>query len=444
MGPSPSAPLPRATISTIDRAVLAFVLTVAGSLILSFVCSLSEAVLLSIRAEQIERLGDSPAGRILRQFKQEIDVPIAAILVLSTIANTTGAALAGAVYGEIFDPSTLWIFSAAFTLTILLFTEITPKTLGVAFAGQLAGPVAIGVRVLTVVLYPVLFITRGLSRWLRRGPAAPVTSLEEIRLLAALGRTEGAVLPGVAQIIEGATGLRKLRARDVMVPRTSVRVLSGQLSLEENLAIVRRTGHSRFPYSPSGSLDDVTGIVLVKDLLFHLYDGAAEPDWKRLLGRPIMVPAATPLDQLLLRFQTDRRHMALVLDEYGGTQGLVTMEDVLEEIVGEIEDETDKASETVTPGEDGLLICSGRTEARKVLDAFAVKAEPESLSIGGVVADLVGRVPQRGDRVRLGSLELEVLHASPRRAERIAVRRVGSEAPSTARLTNSPAPGIDN
>lgn len=402
--------------------MVVFVAAVVSALLFSFLCSISEAVLLSVRHSDIERLGKSRAGALLRQFKKEIDVPIAAILVLNTVANTAGASVAGSVYGNVFDPSTLWVFTLVFTLAILLFTEIVPKTLGVTFVGPLAAPVAVAVKALTVVLLPVLSVTRLLSGLLRRGRAQPVTSLEEIRLLTVLGRAEGAVGARAAQIIEGAAALRKLRARDVMVPRTSVRVLSGQRSLEENLTIVRRSGHSRFPFSPTGSLDSVTGVVLTKDLLFHLHDGALDPSWERLGSPPLMVSAATPLDQLLLRFQNERRHMALVLDEYGGTQGLVTLEDVLEEIVGEIVDETDQEQEALRPGVDGSLICSGRAEARKVLEAFGAEAEFDSTSIGGVIADKVGRVPLRGDQVEVGGLQLEVLQASARRAERVRVR----------------------
>lgn len=419
--------MPYAAKSANDPVVTLFVVAVASALVFSFLCSISEAVLLSVRHADIERLGNSRAGALLRKFKKEIDVPIAAILVLNTVANTTGASVAGSVYGNVFDPSTLWIFTLLFTLSILLFTEIVPKTLGVTFVGPLAAPVALGVKALTVVLFPVLSVTRLVSGLLRRGRAQPVTSLEEIRLLTVLGRAEGAVGARAAQIIEGAAALRKLRARDVMVPRTSVRVLSGQRSLEENLMVVRRSGHSRFPFSPTGSLDAVTGVVLTKDLLFHLHDGALDPSWERLGSPPLMVSAAMPLDQLLLRFQNERRHMALVLDEYGGTQGLVTLEDILEEIVGEIVDETDQEQEALRPGPDGILVCSGRAEARKVLEAFGACAQFDSTSIGGVVADKVGRVPLRGDRIQVGGLLLEVVQASARRAERVRVRLAEQE-----------------
>src|SRR5581483_5766796 len=263
----------------------------------------------------------------------------AAILTLNTTAHTIGASVAGAYYGDVFDPKTLWVFSVLFTLAVLLFSEIIPKTIAVASAGTLAVPVAYGVAGLVVVLKPLLKVTRAIARLLRPSSAPPITSLEEIRLLASLGRTEGVVGKLAADMIEGVATLRELRARDVMVPRARVVYLSGLRTLDENLEVVRRTGHSRFPYTRTGDLDHVEGVVLVKDLMFTLRElGEETIDLEQLATKALVVPSATTLERLLRNFQQERRHLAIVVDEYGGTEGIVTLEDVLEEIVGEIED----------------------------------------------------------------------------------------------------------
>jgi CBS domain containing-hemolysin-like protein len=404
-----------------------FVLAVVASMALAFVCSLSEAVLLSLRHAQIEGMGQSRASHILRGFKREMDVPIAAILVLNTIANTMGAAVVGATYIATFGEKSLLFFSAGFTLAVLIFSELVPKTLGVAFPEQLGPVVAYTVRGLTLLLKPILTITRAISKLLVGGGQKPSTSLDEIRLLAALGETEGAVGARVAAIIEGAATLRELRARDVMVPRSGVIYLSGEDGLERTLEIIRQSGHSRFPFSYSGSLDQVDGVVVVKDLMFQLREGSGQPNWEELLVKPVMAPAAAPLERLLRLFQEQRRHMAVVLDEYGGTQGIVTLEDVLEEIVGEIEDESDRVNRFIVKKPDGSLVCRGWAETRKVFDLFAIDEETTSVSIGGAVAELVGRVPRVGDVVQLHGLQMRVTHASPRRAERIEVTKLAAE-----------------
>lgn len=410
--------------------MLVFCLAVASALTSSFVCSISEAVLLSVGHAQIEALGKSRAADILRGFKREIDFPLAAVLTLNTTAHTIGASVAGAYYGDVFDPKTLWVFSIAFTLAVLFFAEIVPKTIGVSSAGTLAVPVAYGVAGLVVVLKPLLLLTRIVARWLRPGPAQPVTSLEEIRVLVALGRTEGVVGSRAADMIEGVATLRELSAWDVMVPRARVIYLSGQRTLTENLEVVRRTGHSRFPYAKTGDLDEIEGVVLVKDLMFSLREAGDAVDLAELATKPLVVPSSTRLDRLLRMFQVERRHLAVVVDEYGGTEGLVTLEDVLEEIVGEIEDESDRVDPLVTKRADGSLICRGWAEARRVLGELGVDEEVEAVTVGGFVAELVGRVPRVGDQIDWRGLRFLVTQASPRRAERIEVRRIPEPSPS--------------
>lgn len=427
--------------------MLVFCLAVVLALIASFLCSISEAVLLSVTHSQVEALGKSRAGNILRKFKREIDVPIAAILVLNTIANTVGAAVAGGMYPRVFDESTLWAFSLVFTLAILIFSEIIPKTLGVTFVSRLAVPVAHWVRALVWIFRPLLYGTRAISGLLRRGNELPVTSIDEIRLLAMLGRTSGALAARTAAMIEGAAALRELTAYDIMVPRAGIAYLSGTSTLEENLNLVRRTGHSRFPYTPDGNLDKVEGVILIKELLFRLRESDA-PDYRSLLAPMLFVPESMPVERLLRTFQEERRHMALVVNEYGGTQGIVTLEDVLEEIVGEIEDESDRIHRLVIRRPDGSLICRGWAETRKVFDLLGIEVEeeeeePDSVTVGGFVAELVGRVPKAGDRIVYKGYVFEVLRATQRRAERIGVRPARAEDISSKaadRGATAPAP----
>lgn len=403
--------------------MVVFGFAVALALTLSFIAALSEAVLLSVRHAQIEALGKTTAGEILRRFKREIDVPIAAILVLNTIAATAGASITGATFVAVWDESQLWIFTVCFTTAILLIGEFLPKTLGVALADQLAVPVAYIVRALVIVLSPILLVTRTMSRLLSRGRQTPITSLDEIRLLASLGHSEGVVRKNMAAMIEGAIALRELKARDVMVPRGGMSYLSADRALADNLRVVRQSGHSRFPFTATGDPDDINGVVLTKDLLFAVHENPKEVNWESLCTKPLVVPASMPLERLLQTFREERRHLALVVDEYGGTQGLVTLEDVLEEIVGEIEDESDRVNPFITKRADGSLLCRGWAETRKVFEALDVEDDTEAVSIGGFVAERVGRMPRVGDVVRHGALEIRVLQASARRAEAVQVRR---------------------
>lgn len=406
--------------------MLLLVLTVVGSLAISFCCSIAEAVVLSVQHAQIEAMGKSKAAEILRSFKREIDVPIAAIVSFHTVAHTVGASVCGAMYVHAMGESSLWVFSLAFTIAVLLFSEIIPKTIGVTYVAQLASSVAYGVTALTFILKPLLYLTGLVAKVLRGNHESPVTSLEEIRLLVGLGRTEGALAGRVADMIEGATALRELTAYEVMVPRAQVVFLSGERSLQDNLDLIRRSQHSRFPYTPDADLDHAKGVILVKDMLFR--DGALanpnEVDLAALQTPLLVVPASAPLEKVLRTFQEEHRHVAIVVDEYGGTQGLITLEDVLEEIVGEIEDESDRVDQKIFRRADGVFVCRASAETRKLFDILNIDETAETVTVGGFVADLVGRVPRTGDVVEFHGFQFSVARASARRAERIEVRRI--------------------
>jgi CBS domain containing-hemolysin-like protein len=408
--------------------MLIFLSAVGVVLVVSFLCSIFESVLLSLTRPQIEVLGREHrrAARLLAGFKENMDVPIAAILILNTAAHTIGAAVAGASYSSVFDASTLWVFSIIFTLAVLLLTEIIPKTLGVSYATVIAAPVAHGIKLLTVLLRPLVVVSEAISRSLRRGAIVPVTSPEEIRLLAWLGQLRGAVGPLTAGMVVGATQLRHLHADDVMLPRENVRFLSAGMSRDEAVAYVRKSGHSRFPFTPSGDFDDVSGVVLAKDLLYWLLQNdAAEIDWDALQKELLVVPDSVLLPQLLRTYQEAQRHLAIVVDEYGSAKGIVTLEDVLEEIVGEISDESDVPVREFLERPDGTLIVRGNVDMRKLCNrlGLAWDTKLEVSTISGLVTETLERIPVAGDTVEWNDFRVKVLKADRRRARLLSIRR---------------------
>lgn len=409
--------------------MLLLITAIGVVLVVSFLCSIFESVLLSVTRPQIEVLGRTRprAGALLTEFKGNIDIPIAAILILNTAAHTVGASVAGASYANVFGPGSLWAFTIAFTIAVLLFTEIIPKTLGVTYVSALAAPVAHGIRWLTIVLRPLIALSERISRALRRDAEIPVTSIEEIRLLASLGRNTGVVGPRTAGMIVGATHLTNLSAGDVMLPREEVRFLSAGMSREEVLTTIRETGHSRFPYSPTGELDDVAGVILVKELLYWLltHDNPAI-DWPAVSKEPLIVPESSPLPQLLRTFQNSRRHLAIVVDEYGDVQGIATMEDVLEEIVGDILDESDRPARDIIERKDGSLFVQGAVDLRKLSAKLSIAWEPEDevSTIGGLISEALERIPAVGDSITWRGHRITVLRADRQRAKLVSVRKL--------------------
>lgn len=408
-----------------------FIAAVTVVLVVSFLCSVFESVLLSLTRPQVEILTRQGrrAGKLLAEYKANMDVPIAAILILNTAAHTVGAAVAGASYSNVFDPSTLWLFSLVFTLAVLLFTEIIPKTLGVSYASTLASPVAYGIRLLVLALRPLVLLSERISRSLRGDREVPVTSAEEIRLLAVLGRSEGAVGERTAGMIVGATQLRELRAQDVMLPRENVRFFSANMSRNDVLALIRESGHSRFPFTPTDDVNDITGVVLVKRLLDWLLRQEGERiDWSALIEEALIIPGSSSLPQLLHTFQQSHRHMAIIVDEYGGVDGIATLEDVLEEIVGDIRDESDRPADDFIDEADGSLRVRAAVDLRQLATRLEVPWEPkaEVTSIGGLITETLERIPRRGDAINWQGYELTVTRADRRRVREVRVTRVDS------------------
>ena len=409
-----------------------FVVAVTVALVVSFLCSIFESVLLSMNHAQIEVLVEKgkPSGRILKAFKERIDIPISAILITNTAAHTIGTAVAGASYADAFDSDSLWIFTLVFTVVVLLLTEIIPKTLGVAYSNQLAKPVAYGIRALTILLRPFVLVSEAISRSLRSDKAAPVTSLDEIRLLASIGHSEGVVGEQAAGMIVGASQIGKLTAANVIVPRQDVVYLSHDDSREDALRTVARSGFSRFPYSPTDDLDQVVGVVFAKEVLSQLVDSMSdEIKWQSLVHDAIVVPETVALDSLLRTFRQKRRHMALIVDEYGDFQGIVTLEDVIEEVVGDIFDESDLPHEDLWQHANGTIRAFGTAELHRVCRMLNVEMpdDVEVATVGGLLSESLGRIPGPGDTLDWRGYRLTVMSASRRGAELVSVTPLEDE-----------------
>ncbi len=307
---------------------------------------------------------------------------------------------------------------------VLLFSEIIPKTLGVTYAKELAGPVAHGIHFLNLALHPFVRLSERISRPLRKQKQVPVTSVDEIRLLANLGVKEGVVGSRTAQIIEGAARLGQLQARDVMVPKGQVTYLTADHTLDDAVKILRKSGHSRVPFSRGGELAQVAGIILVKELFFYVEERAERQiDWNSLLQTLQVIPESQPLTKMLRTFQESRSHMAMVVDEYGSVIGIVTLEDVLEEIVGDIYDESDRKIETMWPRPDGSLDVLATIDMRDVCDYFGTEwpSDVDVKSVSGLVTELLERFPVTGDLVEWSGYQLEVQAITRTRAQRIRV-----------------------
>ncbi len=326
--------------------MIELILAVSFAVSISAVCSLFEAVLYSVPLRHIEAMVQTgkAGGNILKDLRRNVERPISAILSLNTIANTAGAAFAGAAATAVFGHQWLGYFSALFTLTILLFSEIIPKTAGVVYGKSLVTVVAYPLKGLVWIMAPVIWLS-GLTTYLiRRDKREEAITAEEIQVMAHLSRRSGGILSYQEKTIERILTLQEKMVKDVMTPRIVVFSLSEHLTLQEAIAASGGWEHSRIPVYDQG-IEDVVGVVHTKDILIALAEGKKDEDLTELM-RPVHFVAETAkLNEVLAEFLELRQHLFAVIDEYGGLSGLISLEDILEEILGrEIVDESDEVA----------------------------------------------------------------------------------------------------
>ncbi|WP_219905188.1 CNNM domain-containing protein [Pseudothauera lacus] len=318
------------------------------ALLFSFMCSVAEAVLLSITPSFIAELESSDPKRaaLLKKLKGEnIDRSLAAILTLNTIAHTVGAIGAGAKATVVFGSAWFGVFSAVMTLLILFLSEILPKTLGAVYWRSLTGVTALYVNFLIKSMYPLILVSEKLTKLIARGQTVHVFSRDEFIAMASIGQQAGHINDRESRIIRNLFRFGSLRAQDIMTPRTVMVALRESLNISDALQAKMNTPFSRIPVY-AADLDAVTGFVLREDLLMAETQGTGDRPLTALRRDILAVAGATPLSTLLELLLDKRHHIAVVIGEYGETKGVVTLEDVVETLLGiEIVDEGDKVDD---------------------------------------------------------------------------------------------------
>lgn len=314
----------------------------------SFLCSIAEAVLLSVTPTYIatlEEKGNRSAKR-LKQQKENVDRPLAAILSLNTIAHTVGAAGVGAEAAGIWGNTAVGIASAVMTLLILFLSEIIPKTIGAVFWRQLAAPTAEAIQILIWMLFPLVWISEQLTKLIAGDKKKEVVTREEVAATATMSTETGQLKAEEHLMLSNLLQLDTLSVADVMTPRTVI------FGFPETMEVKELLQHHHLPvsrillYAGEGALDDVTGFVLKTDILLAQARDEFEKKLVDLRRDIKAIPATASLSDAFELLLNQRAHIALVVDEYGGTDGLVTLEDLVETLLGtEIVDESDTTAD---------------------------------------------------------------------------------------------------
>ena len=407
-----------------------------------------EIALVSIRRSRVEQLVDEgrPGARRVRRLLDEpgrfLAVSQLGLTVIGFFASAYAAVslvsyLADALRSLGMDSGTadglaLIIVTVTLALFTIVFAELVPKTLALANAERFAIALSLPIEFLARALSPLIRLLTGITSAIAgifgaRATAEAQITAEELRLIVERGGEQGVLEAEEEQMINAVIELGSRRVHEVMIPRIDIAAMPVTATFDEAISTFVEEGHSRVPVYEE-TVDEIVGILYAKDLLPFLRSASGpRPELRTLLRSPVYIPESMTVDDLLHEFQRRKVHIAIVLDEYGGTAGLVTIEDLLEEIVGEIQDEYDTEEPMVVRLSDEEARVDGRASIDELSELFdsniEFEDEDEYDTVGGLIYHRIGGIPSPGDRVELDGLTLTVESTDGRRVGKVLVVR---------------------
>jgi len=391
----------------------------------------SETALIGIGRERVHQVSSlGRRGRRVAQLVAEPERLLSTLLVANNLVNILGAAVATTLFisllGEKWGP---WVSTLAVTVVVLIVGEITPKTLAARYPERFSLAVAPTIWRLSLVLGPVarMFtaVTRGLLRLFRisANNATQAVTEADIKALAELSAAGGEIEAAEREIIESLFTLADRPVRDVMTPRVDIVTLGNPVSLDDVREVIRTAGHSRIPVT-DGNLDDLAGILYVKDVL-RLAGEPTSAEISALIRPATYVPESTPIMQVLQDMRARRFTFALILDEHGGIEGIVTIKDLVSELVGELQDEYDPGVPSIVLLGPGRWVADGKLPIDDLKEAL-VHDFPDGpySTIGGLFLAVAGDIPSDGHQLTIDRYRMVVMRMDRNRIDRIRIERL--------------------
>ncbi len=401
-------------------------------LLLSAVFSAAETAFFAanrLRLRQRAEAGEG-AARVAHGLLDEPARVLTTLLVADNIANVGASVLAAVLFVQRFGPSRAALYAFLVMSALLLVVgEIAPKTIAARHADAMAVALARPLLLLSRLLSPLIRLLSLASSVMVRplggrvNVNAPMVTEEEIRMLVQMGEEEGVIEQEEREMIHSIFEFGDTVAREVMVPRIDMVALEDGATVGEAAELILQTGHSRLPVF-HGSVDNIVGVVNVKDLLRPLTAGRMSAAVTEVLRPAYYIPESKRLDELFREMQRRKVPLAIVVDEYGGTSGLVTVEDLLEEIVGPIMDEHDVEERLVEVINDQVALVAGRASIEEVNDQLHLALPAEEVdTVGGFVYSLLGHVPEPGERISYDGLDIVVEQVEGQRIGKVKITR---------------------
>lgn len=393
-------------------------------LLLSGFFSGSETALITLSTAKAESLRKEKrrGADILVKLKQNTSRMLITILIGNNVVNIGASAMATVIATEAFGNIGPGIAVGLLTIIILIFGEITPKSLSTQHSERISLIVATPIYVLMRVLFPLVWFFQLFTDWLHHktgsGSEPSVTETELITMVEH-GEKEGVIETDEREMIERVFNFNDLKAEDVMTPRRQVFRIDGRLSIEQILPEVLKNSYSRIPLFHRDP-DEITGVLMLRDILTCVASGQIEKQALELSQEPIYTPANTPIDKLIVYLRDNNRSMAIVLDEHGAMLGVITLEDILEELVGEIYDESDVQPDEIMLLDNDRVMLDGAAELRIVEEHFNIDLPGKPTdTINRWILEHIERIPQQGESFELDGVNIEIQDASSRRVHQV-------------------------
>jgi CBS domain containing-hemolysin-like protein len=407
------------------------ILILLGLIVLSAVISTAEIGFFSVNSTKLKALAQtgSTRAKLALHLRSDPQKLLSTILVgdrLIGVATPMYATfLTLSIYGgQTFFDEAIAVMVGLLTFVLLVAVDVIPKTLAAKFSVPVTLNMAYPVYGVQLLLKPLLFVIVPMIYKLTggKGLTLPLVTEEELKIMLDEGGKTGTIEFEKVKMIKNVFQLKDITAEDAMTPRLYVFSLDGNLRLKEAQELLYNSKYSRIPVY-DGTLDNITGILYKTRALTELAKGQNESKLMDIAYPPLFVPSGKTADDLMKQFQQEKRHMAVVVNEFGGVMGIVTLEDLLEEVVGEIMDETDITEELIKRlGKNHILVHS-RTEVRKVNDFLKVDLGDEAVTIGGLIQQELGRIPKVGEEVRIANCRILIHEAEPRSIRSVQIFR---------------------
>ncbi len=424
------------------------ILVIIFCLVLSAFFSATETALTSLSSLKAKHLRENSgrSGHILDLWLHSPQRVLAAVLIGGNLVNIFAAVYADNLVQKYFGVNAVELVSAIMTIIIVLFSEIIPKTFAKNYATKIAIPTLNIFRVFYWALFPLTWIISTIASLIsslwgnKNAKVMPQITEEELEFFINVGEEEGVIAEQKHEMLSGIFELGDTVVREIMVHRIDLTALAHTTKLSEAPAVFRETGLSRLPIYED-RIDNIIGILHIKDVMFSMNRHRDNPNfWEspvvEFKREAVFVPESKPVDQLFQELRKQRQHMAIVLDEYGGTSGLVTMEDIFEEIVGEVRDEFDNEEDAIRPTQIAnqyLVEC--KVHIDDFCDFFDLEINTisdgnpasEYDTLGGLIIHHFGQIPKIGDKLTIHQVNLEVVEVSRRRVRRVLAKIINKK-----------------